>query len=232
MLKADLHIHTKEDPYDTINYSAKELIDLAIKKNYDIIAITLHNKLFWDNDLYSYANKRGLLLIPGAEIEINKKHVLIYPKNINFDIKKIRTFSDLKKYKKEFGLIIAPHPFFKTKQCLGKYLIKYIELFDAIEYSHFYTKLFNLNKKAVKIAKKYKKPLIGNSDSHFKFQFEITYTLIDAKKNKKAINRNDIYKLIKEDKVIVKTKPLNLLLFIKIILSHLFSRKLFKQQNK
>ena len=62
-------------------------------------------------------------------------------------------------------------------------MIRAIDVFDAIEYSCFYVKLINKNKKAVKIAKKYKKALIGTSDAHYLWQMNNTYSLINSKKD-------------------------------------------------
>ena len=78
MLKVDLHLHTKEDNYDNLDYSAKELIDRAVELKFDVLAITLHNEIFFSKDLISYAEQKGILLIPGVELSIEKKHVLLY----------------------------------------------------------------------------------------------------------------------------------------------------------
>ena len=43
VLKADLHIHTGDDPVDRIPYSTLELIDRAAVLGYDVLAITLHD---------------------------------------------------------------------------------------------------------------------------------------------------------------------------------------------
>ena len=65
MLKADLHIHTKEDPHDNIGYSAKQLIDHAAKLNFDVISITNHDTSSYTEELAEYAKLKGILLIPG-----------------------------------------------------------------------------------------------------------------------------------------------------------------------
>ena len=61
-------MHTKEDPIDKdITYGYKELIDEKKKQGFDVLAITLHylNPLF--HEMKSYAEMKGILLIPGAE---------------------------------------------------------------------------------------------------------------------------------------------------------------------
>lgn len=167
MLKADLHIHTREDPVDSwISYSAKDLVKYAAKLRYNVLAVTNHNRIFYNSMLSSYAKKHGILLIPGVEANIEGKEVLL------LNVKEVNTkkISDLDKLRKENALVIAPHPFYPRLNCLHSKLTQNIGSFDAIEYSHFYCKSFDIfNKKAVETARKYKKPLIGTSDAHHIF---------------------------------------------------------------
>jgi len=227
MLKIDLHIHTKEDPTETISYSAKQLIDKASELKFDAIAITNHGSVAHTKEIYEYSKNKNILLIPGAEILVNDKEVLVY--NITEeDRKKIKSFEDLKKLKN--SLVIAPHPFFTFSQCLKGELIKNIECFDGIEYSHFYIKNINNNNKAVEVAKKYDVALVGNSDSHSLWQLGTTYSLIDAKKNIQSV-----FNAIKKNNVIVKTKPLKIQQFIYIgsrATFHLIKKKIFAKWKK
>ncbi|MFT4303118.1 MAG: PHP domain-containing protein [Candidatus Woesearchaeota archaeon] len=201
MLKADLHLHAKEDKQDNINYTAKELIDKAAELKYNVLSFTFHRKFFWKKELYDYAKNKGITLIPGAELSIEKRDVLVYNLSKNDD--KIKTFEELRKLKKKNKnlFVIAPHPYFKLKYCLEDELEKNIDIFDAIEFCWFYTKTFNMNKKAIKIAKKYKLPLIATSDNHLLWNFGKNYTLIDTKKP------NEIFKKIKENKIKIYSPP-------------------------
>ncbi len=204
-LKADFHSHSKEDKKDIISYGAKELIDEAVKQGFEILALTHHNKVFYEKEIWKYAQKKGILLIKGMEAEINKKHVII----LGMGEKEaagieLETMRDLKEIKKQGKTIIAPHPYYGFGS-LGKELEENINLFDAIEYCHFYTKWFNRNnKKAIRIAKKYNKPMIGSSDVHLLSHFGKTYSMIKVKKK----NEREVIKAIKQGKVKVKTKPL------------------------
>ena len=76
-LKADLHLHTAEDPLDRVRYTAKELISKAADEHFDVISITNHHKMTFNHDLLSYARERGILLIPGVEMTIQRRHVLV-----------------------------------------------------------------------------------------------------------------------------------------------------------
>lgn len=191
-LKTNLHFHANYAPKGSAVYSFEEGIKKAAELNYQVIALTPHNK-FIDNPNYSnYAEKNGILLIKGIELTIQKGHVLIL--NANKEVEKISSFKDLEIYKKENPaiFIIAPHPYFKFMS-LGANLEKYIHLFDAIEHSWFYSKKFNLNKKAVKISQKYNLPLIATSDTHLLNQLKNNYAVVEAEEKSAAA----IFKAIK-----------------------------------
>ena len=196
MIKCDFHIHAGSDIYDKIDYDDFELINQASRLGFDAISITNHGTCAFTKELSDYAHAKGIFLIPGSEIFVRGKHVIVL--NINKDdIAKIQSFDDLRKLKAEKDiLIVAAHPYFLLPNCLGSELEKNIDIFDAIEYSFFHTKLINLNNKAVRIAAKYSKPVILNSDCHDLKYFGKSFSLIDAEKNfmsiKKAILTNKI----------------------------------------
>lgn len=202
MLKVQLHCHCSADPIDHINYSAKELIDEAQRLKYDVLCITLHRKLFFNKKIQKYAAKKGLLLIPGIEFEINNKHILAV--NAHQDITNVDNFEKLATYRQNHPetLIIAPHPFFPTSYCLQKDLIDNILLFDAIEISWAYTKTKDYNKKALALAKRWRKPLVATADCHILSELNIGYTLVEAKKNALSI-----IKAIRQNKIEIHTKP-------------------------
>jgi len=186
MLKADLHIHTPGDPIDTdLNYTTKELINYAAKLNYDVLAFTWHHGMSDISQWKSYAKKKNILLISGAELDIENKHTLVY--NITKEeAKKTKTFDDLYKLK-DHALIGAPHPFFLLPSCLGKSVIEHKKLFSFLEYSHFYINQLNLNKKTVRIAEQLQKHVIANSDLHHLETFGKDYTLLDTIPTQDAI---------------------------------------------
>jgi hypothetical protein len=199
-LKADLHLHTAEDPLDRIKYTAKELISKASNEGFDVISITNHNQMTFNKDLFRYAQERGILLIPGVEMTIRRRHVLILnppPGKICSD------FSSLAKLRRPEVLIIAPHPYFPSTYSLNGYLLKHLSLFDALEYCHFYSPLMNFNQKALEISEFYGFPLVGNSDAHFLSQLGTTYSLIYGEKNLESI-----FWAIRQNRVEVVTRPL------------------------
>lgn len=180
MLKADLHIHTKGDPFDTfLQYTPQDLIKLAAKQKFDILSITWHNKVCDSKSLQAYAKQRGIMLFPGIELTIDKKHTLLY--NITpEEAAKVKTFDDLYALKDHVA-VGAAHPFFLLPSCLGKTVFEHPKLFDFMEHSHFYTKTIDLNRKAVRAAETLRIPMIANSDIHSLSWFGKDYTLLDAK---------------------------------------------------
>jgi len=216
MLKSDLHLHTKEDPVDIIKYSAKQLVDFMAKQKYDVIAITPHRHPVNIMGIKDYAKRKGMLLIDGSERLVEGRDVLVY----GYD-GPVKTFADLERAKDENALIIAPHPFYGTKRCLGKKLEKNIKLFDAIEHSHFYTGWMNHpNREARRLARKHNKPVIGNSDSHKFCQIGTTFSFLDSERNK-----DSVFEAVRKNKIYVSTKPLPASLFFRIALSAVFSVK-------
>ncbi len=209
MLKTDLHLHAGEDIHHKLKYSSKKLIDYAASKGFNVLSLTFHEHVYFNKKIESYAKKKGILLIPGVERYIEDKEVLIY--NVTKkEYKNLNTFDDLRKLKKRKNiLIIAPHPFFLRSNCLGKKLEENIDLFDGIEYSHFYLSWFNRNKKAVKIAIKYNKTLIGTSDAHNLHQMNSTFSLVNSNPTIKSF-----FNAVRNNKTQLITKPISLSRFL------------------
>jgi len=221
MLKIDLHLHCKGDPKDTwIKYTSKELIDKAKEIGLDVIAITPHEKVFDDAEAIAYAKKQNILLIPGIEKNISKKHTIIL--NPDKQIEKIHTLKELKEYKKKHPeiLIIAAHPFYGTKASHNYNITRNLKLFDAWEFSYFYTNKINPNKRLKRIARLYKKPIIGNSDTHILKNLGRTYSKVPAMKD----TRN-IFDSIRAGRIEIKTTPLTNKEFLKSAIKMIFRIK-------
>lgn len=208
MLKTDLHLHCKGDPQDTfITHTPEELIDRAAKLKFDVLSLTLHNRVLYNNHLVDYAKRKNILLIQGTEATIEGGHVLVY--NITEEErKKLKTFDDLEKIKDQV-FTTAAHPFFFLSS-VGNDLITYNTLFDAVEYSHFYTTWLNRNNRGKEVADTYNKPMIGNSDAHMLETIGCCYSFVDADKNKE-----DIFAALRKKKVEVKTQPLPTFTFLR-----------------
>jgi hypothetical protein len=84
--------------------------------------------------------------------------------------------------------------------------MKYLNLFDALEYCHFYSPMINFNQRALEVCQSFGFPLVGNSDAHFLSQLGTTYSLIYAEKNLESI-----FTAIRRNKVEVVSRPLRTL---------------------
>lgn len=179
LLKINLHFHARQDER-MLDYDIYEGIDYAKEKGFDVLAYTPHRKFLFKEEYAEYALKKGILLMPGIEMEIGEKHIVVL--NCDKNIENVKTFKDLTNYKNKNPqiLILAPHPFVLSLKSLFLNLLKNIDLFDAVEMTVFSNKIFNFNKKAEKIAEKSGLPFIATSDTHFLKDMERGYALIDA----------------------------------------------------
>jgi predicted metal-dependent phosphoesterase TrpH len=201
-LKADLHLHTREgDAF--IAYDACALIERAAREGYRVLAITNHDRLTFSRPLADFAAERGVLLVPGTEATIEGCHVLLY--NFDVSLSLLRTFADLRKYRTPEWLVVAPHPFFPASFSLGARLRRELDLFDALEFSHFYTRRVDFNARAVALSRATGLPLVGSSDGHLARQFGPTHSVIES-----APDLIAVLAAVRKGRVRVVSRPLTL----------------------
>jgi hypothetical protein len=212
-LKIDLHTHTADDPKEPIQHTSCELIDKAHLLGFDAISITNHTGICYNRYLRDYATERGILLIPGTEINIAGKHVLVV--NAAEEHLSARTFGDLRKLKNPSRLVVAPHPFFPGLASLLWHTRRNIDVFDAIEYSWFYHNRINFNSFAVKLAARYNMPLVCTSDCHHLEKFGCAYSLVEAEKDV-----DSIVEAVRLGRVRIAASPLSLTEFTRHGVEH------------
>ena len=211
MLKADLHIHTADDPADPIPYSTFELIDRAAQLGFDALAITLHDRQLETAPFCDYAASRGIVLIPGIERSIQGRHVLLL--NYSRAAELVNSLEDLAELRKaEKGLVIAPHPFFPAGSALRGWMHTHHELFDAVEWNAMFTPRINFNIAAKRWAQRHGKPIVGNGDVHRLEMLGTTYSLIDAERTPDAICT-----AIAEGRVRLVARPLTLVNAVRVM---------------
>ena len=205
MLKAELHIHTADDPCDLIPHSTWQLIDRAALLGYQALAITLHDRQLDLRPFRPYAAERGVTLISGVERTIGGKHVLLL--NFPAEAERVETLEEVADLKRRWpGLVIAPHPFYPMPTCLGRSLERHAAVFDAVEYNAFYTRGTDwFNQAALRWAARHGKPVVANSDVHRLGQLGRTYTLIDADPDPHAICES-----IRAGRIERRTEPLTI----------------------
>jgi predicted metal-dependent phosphoesterase TrpH len=202
VLKVDLHLHTNDDPLDSMPHDGYALVDRAVSLGFDALAITLHDRQVENRRLTAYARDRGVLLIPGVERTIRGRHVLL----LNFDAADthaVRSLDDLAALRRRGnGLVVAPHPFFPDRSYLGSALDAYAAAFDAVEWSYFWMRGVNFNTRAARWARARGKTLVGNADLHDLRQLGRTWSCVDAPRDVDAI-----CDAIRAGRVLLHTSP-------------------------
>ncbi len=199
-LKADFHCHSAGDPQDKILHTEKDLIDTAAQKGYEVLSITNHDAVTFSPDLETYAKGKGILLIPGVELTVEGKHILML--NYRNGANSIRKLDDLASVGEETA-VIAAHAYYPGRQSLKSKLAAYRRLFHAAEYCHLHFMGLNPNRRLVTDARRWDLPLVGTSDAHHLFQLGTTYSLVKSEKNISAV-----IEAIKKGEVEVITRPL------------------------
>lgn len=178
--KVDLHIHTLDDPKDVLDYSAHQLLERAKQLGFGVLAITLHDAVFDRAEVFADAAAMGILMIPAAEVRLQGADIILL--NVTAEeVAGLKSFDDVRQLRARRGLSIftfAPHPFYVLGGSIGERLLAEIDCFDAIELCHFHKGVFDLNRRAVKVAEQFGKPLIATSDAHQLHAFGRHYTSI------------------------------------------------------
>lgn len=82
--RIDLHIHSN---YSDGKFSPKEIIDMAKQNNVKYISITDHDNVdAYTDELFDYANKNNITLIPGVEISTKTDKCGIHVLGYNYDL--------------------------------------------------------------------------------------------------------------------------------------------------
>ena len=189
-IKVDLHIHTLDDPKDVLDYSAHQLLERAKQLGFGVLAITLHDAVFDHVEVFDDAAAMGILLIPAAEVRLQGADIILLNVNAN-EVVALKNFDDVRHLRARRGLSIftfAPHPFYKLGGSIGERMLDEMDCFDAIELCHFHKAPFDFNRRAVKVAAQFNKPLIATSDAHQLHAFGRHYTSI-RRPNELTIDR-------------------------------------------
>jgi predicted metal-dependent phosphoesterase TrpH len=170
--RVELHSHCQGDPVDIhIRHTIFEHIDRAREVGLDAIAVTWHRKICEDREAFAYGWSRGVLVIPGMEAEVNRKHLVVL--NIaGGDLSAEPTWDEVRalRARKPGVLVMAPHPFYPHPTCLGKQMNDYADCIDAVEWCkmhvHWLPAGVSPNLRASRWAHARGKPMIACSDAH------------------------------------------------------------------
>ena len=202
-IKADLHLHTAEDPFDEIDYTATELLDHAHELGFRALAVTLHDKVFDDESVFDRARELGILLIPAAELRIEGADVVVL--NITMgEAADMRSFEDLRRLRSQRGesmLVLAPHPYYRLGGSIGSRIEEFIDCFDAIEFCHFHVPVLDPNAPAVRLAERTGKPLLATSDAHRRRFFGQNYSLLAVSIGVATPTIESVFAAIRADRI-------------------------------
>ena len=177
-IKIDLHIHTLDDPKDAVDFSAHQLLERARALGFRVLAITLHDAVFDRKEVFADAAAMGILLISAAEVRLLGADVIVL--NVTAEeIAALKSFNDLRALRARRGdsiFMMAPHPFYVFGGSIGSRMLTEIDCFDAIEFCHFHIGPFNPNRRAARVAERFRKPMIATSDAHRLHAFGRHYT--------------------------------------------------------
>ena len=168
----ELHSHCKGDPIDSyIGHTVFEHIDRAKEVGLSAIAVTWHRKICDDAAAFAYARERGMLLIPGIEADVDRRHVVVL--NVaEGDLPGEQTWEQIRalRARKPEVFVLAPHPFYPHPCCLGSVINQHIDCIDAVEWCmihvHWLPERVSPNMRAARWAQRHGKPLVACSDAH------------------------------------------------------------------
>ena len=136
-LTLDLHVHTNysHDGHDSV----EKIVDSAISKNLDGIAICDHDTMNGSYAAQKYVadNELGLIIIPGIEVTTAKGHLIVLgmEEGIEKGLSPEETIRIARQREKKNStvVIIAPHPYHPFRHSIGNLCVHPELDIDAIE---------------------------------------------------------------------------------------------------
>lgn len=172
-MKFDLHIHSN---YSDGHASVAEIIDAAVHRGLDGIALTDHDNMRGIPAARKYIKERklDLILIPGVEVTTSEGHLLVLgveepPK------RKLSPEETIEAAHTLGGIADVPHPYHPFRNAIGR-----IPNADAVEVYNS-KHIFGLaNGRAWVEARRRHMPMVAGSDSHFAETVGLGVTELDA----------------------------------------------------
>lgn len=180
-MKIDMHIHT-EYSYDGVS-KIREVFERAEKKGLDGVAITDHFDTRGWKEAEEIAKEKNMFFIPGEEIKVLNENKKIVGEVLAYFIKEgigNKTIEELEReVHSQGGLLFLAHPFAKSRPSpkRPKEVLKYV---DGIETINARSRVWEINRRASRMAKKMNLPVVGGSDAHIPEEVGYAYTEVDA----------------------------------------------------
>jgi len=198
-MKFDFHCHTSFS-FDGLS-SPEEIVEAAIKKGIDCLAITDHNEIEGAKRALKYAKGKPILIVPSIEIKTKEGEILAL--NVREKIPPYLSAKEtIKIIKEKGGFVILPHPFSFPQNFKGN-LKEIINEIDAIEILN--ASAFFGNKRAENFAKAHNLPFVAGSDAHCANFVGKAFFEIEGK----DLSIEEIFKKIKNKEVKVREEKLS-----------------------
>ena len=208
-MKCDLHCHTFYS-FDS-NASPKEIVEAAIKKGIDCVAITDHDEIAGAQEAIELSKGKPILIIPGIEVKSKEGDILALGVKEKIP-SKLPAKETIRKIKEAGGIAIIAHPFAFLENFKGN-LKEIISEIDGIEVLN--ASIFGRgNKRAKDFAKKFNLPFTAGSDAHSKDFVGKAYLEIEGEN----LTVSEVLEKIKKKECKVKGKEAN---FLEKLISHL-----------
>jgi len=176
MLKLDLHVHTFYSG-DALT-SPGEAVAWARRAGLDGLAITDHDTLVGAERTARLAGKRGLLVVPGMEVETRGGHLLLLCPSE--PVRSGTSLAEAIDMARDVGaLVVLAHPY--SLLAPKGWRAAELRRLDAVEVINARELLFGFScRMARKLALALGKPMTGGSDAHVPEAIGSAYTLVKA----------------------------------------------------
>ena len=170
---ADFHLHSKYSP-DSI-LEPRRIVKLCKQRGYTVISITDHNTIKGSLEAKKYEQEFGISVLIGEEVRTDVGDIIGI--NLKKEIRS-RNYSEvLSEIRQQGGISILPHPYKEHR--LPDDLLREVDLIEG-----FNSRLSEEpNMKAVKLARKWNKPIVVGSDAHFAAEIGAAKTIIKTSSN-------------------------------------------------
>jgi predicted metal-dependent phosphoesterase TrpH len=165
----DFHVHSI---YSDSPLRPEEIIKTARRKGLDGVAITDHNTIRGGVIASKFNADEKFKVIVGSEMSTEYGHILgLFLKE---EVKSRKFVEAVDEIKGQGGLVALAHPFAPFNA--NPFPEELLDRIDLVEFNGMLS--HHLNRKALKMAKRHKIPVIAGSDAHFPFQIGRARTIL------------------------------------------------------